>query len=44
MTLEEGGGEELRRYTRPVAADQDRHSSLMRMRSLRDRYLMRQCA
>jgi hypothetical protein len=44
MTLEEGGGAELRRYTRPVAADPDRQPSLLRMRSLRERYLMRQCA
>ena len=44
MTLEEGGGEELRRFTRPVAADPVRQPSLLRMRNLRDRYLTRQCA
>jgi hypothetical protein len=44
MTLEEGGGAELRRYTRPVAADPVRQTGLLRMRSLRDLYLTRQCA
>jgi hypothetical protein len=44
LTLEEGGGAELRRYTRPLAADTGRQPTLLRMRNLRDRYLMRQCA
>jgi hypothetical protein len=44
MTLEEGGGAELRRYTRPLAAEPVGQPSLLNMRSLRERYLMRQCA
>ncbi len=44
MTLEEGGGTELRRYVKPVTADPGAQPSLLRMQSLRDRYLTRQCA
>jgi hypothetical protein len=45
MTLEDGGGVEVRRYYRPVLVEQrERPPALLRMHSLRDRYLARNCA